>query len=117
MREKGEKKKNDDLGGRAERDGGRGGPWEADAGERKGRARKQAGGRGRCQGRSGWQTPSSQRRTTVIRGWVIIRLLTAGFPLQHKQTIIPHCQQPPVGVRCPQMRGKRLERLHDRESL
>lgn len=71
---------NGGLRGRAERGGGRGGPWEADARVRKGRARKQEeAGRGRCQAHSGWQTPSSRRRTTIITGWIIIRLSHCWF--------------------------------------
>lgn len=103
------------LGGRAERTGRS--PWEADTREsKKGQSMEAGREEGRCQAHSGWQTLSSRRRITIIRGWIIIRLLTAGFQLQHKQIIIPHCQPPPVGVRCPQIQGKRLGKLHGQEN-
>ena len=59
--------------------GGGGVPGKQTTGE-KGQsleARRQEGGR--HQGHSGRQTPSSCRMTTM-RGWIIIRLLAAGFP-------------------------------------
>lgn len=41
-------------------------------------------------------TRLTEEDSTVIRGWVITRLLPADFQLQHKQIIAPHCPPPTV---------------------
>lgn len=70
------------LGSRAERGREEWSPWEATLRQEKteyGSKKRQEGKGGRHQAHSGWQAPSSRRRTTIIRSWIIIRLLIAGF--------------------------------------
>lgn len=99
--------------------GRRGSPWEADTREGKKGQSMEAGGR---QG-GGKTSRSFKLADTKLteefnknQGWIIIRLLTAGFQLEHKQIILPHCQPPPVRVRCPQIQGKRLGKFYDQEN-